>query len=265
MLENYMQAYFPEIQIIGEEDTTKEFIKESEFFSVEKEENINFNLIREGDIPDNLNYIDPNELCLYIDPIDSTEQFLKKNYAPVTSLVGLSLNSEAFIGFIYFPSYQGKDKQLTYFNIPTKGIFVYDTKTGDVQNVSIEKQDLSLWTFISSGTRTTSTMRDVFKLFDNSKTIQIHGLGNKALEVVLQDYLFLSSGPELGLWDVCAGHCLAKEVGGGLFYLDGTEVRYPNDKTSRTLTKTTFMSKSIIRAQKFVEIYKSGGIESELI
>jgi fructose-1,6-bisphosphatase/inositol monophosphatase family enzyme len=29
-----------------------------------------------------------------------------------------------------------------------------------------------------------------------------------------------------GFWDVCAGHCLAKELGGGLYHINGDEISY---------------------------------------
>ena len=44
MFENNLEKFYPEIKIIGEEDTTKDTIKESEYYKVDSENEINFNL-----------------------------------------------------------------------------------------------------------------------------------------------------------------------------------------------------------------------------
>ena len=195
MFENYMVKYFPTITIIGEEDTSDNLIKESEFFNIEEESEIDFDLVKESDIPENLREIKDEELGIYIDPIDSTEQFIKRNFAPVTSLVGITRNTEAFLGFIYFPYFEGKeDNSLVFMNIPTKGIFCYDTQKGQITPVEIKRQVEDQWTFVSSGSRTTENMKSLFSLFDNSTTLLVHGLGGKAIECVLYDYIFLASG-----------------------------------------------------------------------
>jgi 3'-phosphoadenosine 5'-phosphosulfate (PAPS) 3'-phosphatase len=125
MFENYFSKYFPTLKIIGEENTSDDLIKSSEFFSVNEE--VNMNIIEESQIPKNLTEINSEDLTIYIDPIDSTEQFIKRNFGPVTTLVGITLKSIPIVGFIYFNQFDldGKaPRPLVLMNIPQKGIFL---------------------------------------------------------------------------------------------------------------------------------------------
>lgn len=261
MFENYCEKYFPSMRIIGEEDTSTGFIKESDYYILESE--IDLNLIKESEIPESIQELDSEDLCLYIDPIDSTEQFIKRNFGPVTSLAGITKKTQAFIGFVYFPYYMGQENNsLVFFNIPSKGIFSFNTETNELKSVSYTKNPEDKWIFISSGSRTNETMKSLFKVF-NADSLQVHGLGEKAVQCVLNDYVYLASGKGLGFWDVCSGHALVKEAGGGLYYLDGSEVIYPKDATYRNLTGVCFMTSNANRVPQFLDTYSKSNIKLE--
>ncbi len=59
---------------------------------------------------------------------------------------------------------------------------------------------------------------------------------------------------------MCAGHCLCKELGGGLYYLDGTEIKYPKEINTRNLNGHCIMTSSKSRAIKFVDLFSKSGI-----
>lgn len=63
------------------------------------------NTIYESQIPETLREIDPQNLSIYIDPIDSTNEFIKKNFKPATTLVGITKDTIPIVGFIYFPEF----------------------------------------------------------------------------------------------------------------------------------------------------------------
>lgn len=272
MFENYMTKYFPEIKIVGEEDTSSNLIEKSEYFIVDEE--VDFNKVKESDIPDSILAIDPKELCLYIDPIDSTDQFIKKNFGPVTSLIGITLNGNAFIGFIHYPLYEGKDQAVTYLNIPSKGVFMYDYDKEDMSTASINKDEG--WPFISSGTRTTEEMKNrkniiLIKCLLNLKVIkplmrmdQEINLLNVLLMIMYILHLEVNCVIlflDLGYWDVCAGHCIAKELGGGLYYLNGEEVTYPCNYTEKNVKDIVILTASGDKVKKFLEVYDNSGIK----
>ncbi len=189
MFENYLFKYFPKMKFVGEEDTSKEVVKESKYYEIDTE--INFNLIKDSAIDGEVT----EEFCIYMDPIDSTEQFIKKNYIPVTCLVGITKNSKPYVGFIHFPYYKGEENNsLTFFNLPSHGIFCYNTNTDEIIKMPCENREVEEFTFVTSRTRTTQKMKDVMALFENSKSTFASGLGNKSLAVVLEDSIYISGG-----------------------------------------------------------------------
>jgi 3'-phosphoadenosine 5'-phosphosulfate (PAPS) 3'-phosphatase len=188
MFENNLNRYFPGLKIIGEEDTSTNLITQSKYYTTDE---VELDLLKENEIENQLE----DELCVFIDPIDSTEQFIKKNFIPVTSLVGITKNSKPYIGFIHYPFYEGKENNsITFFNLPSKGIFSHNSFTNEIKSVSTKKRDLNEWVFISSSTRTNPNMLEVFSLFENTSSIRASGLGNKSIGCVLDDNVFLSSG-----------------------------------------------------------------------
>jgi 3'-phosphoadenosine 5'-phosphosulfate (PAPS) 3'-phosphatase len=188
MLEINVNNYFPGLKIVGEEDTSSNIIPESKYYTIE---DVDLNIIDENQVEDS----QQDELCLFIDPIDSTDSFIKKNFIPVTCLVGITKNSKPFIGFVHYPLYEGKENNsLTFFNIPSKGIFSYNTFTNEIKTVITNQKDLSEWMFVSSSSKTNSKMLEVFALFENSSRVFASGLGHKAMKSLLEDQVFLSSG-----------------------------------------------------------------------
>jgi 3'-phosphoadenosine 5'-phosphosulfate (PAPS) 3'-phosphatase len=96
-------------------------------------------------------------------------------------------------------------------------------------------------------------------LFEGHELSQISGLGNKVIELVKRDLVFLSkAGP--GFWDVCAGHCLVNELGGGFSYVDGNEITYMNNG-ERQLMKGCIMSLSKEKLAKFLEKFEKSEIK----
>lgn len=156
MLENYMKKYFNNISIVGEEDLENVMVNESEFFNVEEE--INLNRIKPEDCDDAK--IEEDQLCMYIDPVDSTDQFINRKFEFVTSLIGVVKEGKPFIGFVNYPFYKGEDVSLTYFNIPNKGIYSYNANNDEISRVVVGENKLDEWSIISSGSRTTDQMKN---------------------------------------------------------------------------------------------------------
>jgi 3'-phosphoadenosine 5'-phosphosulfate (PAPS) 3'-phosphatase len=127
---------------------TKTIETETKYEIIKSEDSI----ISENDIPEKIRELDTSELCIYIDPIDSTSEFINRNFAPVTSLIGITLNQEAFMGMVHFPFYKGdKNNSLVFFNIPTRGNFIYNTETNDIKSITTVFSDK--WDFMTSASR----------------------------------------------------------------------------------------------------------------
>jgi 3'-phosphoadenosine 5'-phosphosulfate (PAPS) 3'-phosphatase len=149
LLEDYLNIHFPKLKFVGEEDTTnKDFLK-SDYLTTE---NINFNF-DENLIGQENRELNIDDLCLFVDPIDSTSQFIKGNFEPVTTLIGLTNKGMPLFGIIHFPSYQNKEP-LCYLNFPGNGVYQYDFEK--FEKVSSGKS--TSMNFISSNTRTSKDM-----------------------------------------------------------------------------------------------------------
>ena len=128
IFENYLGKFYPQIKIIGEEDTSTNVIKESEFFQLdenaeEKANEIKRKFFFEGN-EGKINQVPWEEVVFYIDPIDSTNNYMKKSYAPVTVMLGMSWKGEPFFGILHYFAFDGNlENSKTVFNIPGEGVY----------------------------------------------------------------------------------------------------------------------------------------------
>lgn len=253
MFELYFAKYFPKLRLIGEEDTSLDICKKHEIFNVEE---VNLNLIPETEIPEEHRTVSIDDLFALLDPIDATERFLKEDYLPVTSLIAFCLKGKPFLGFIYYPSENNKDK-VTYFNIPGKGLFEYrDNKFGK-STVLIRKDDE--YVFLLSKRKPMESAIKIFNNFPGYTIVNNHGVGHKSLIGIINDYLYLFPSKGSAIWDICAGHCIAKEYGGGYYTTKGEE--YPYDPENPYLADVCYFTSNPRKAKRFSEVFNTCGVD----
>ena len=97
-------------------------------------------------------------------------------------------------------------------------------------------------------------------LFPDPETVRVSGLGNKAVLSLVGDYFYFAPSMGLGYWDVCAGHALAREVGGGCYYVTGEEIVYPEVSTEKILPKVFCLTSSNKKAELFISKIKEANI-----
>jgi 3'-phosphoadenosine 5'-phosphosulfate (PAPS) 3'-phosphatase len=142
MFELHLQTYFPKIKIIGEEDTEKDLIKESELYSIDSIKDINTNLLAEELFPEEMENINVDDLVFFIDPIDSTSSFIKKNYKPATVMIGLTLKEKPLMGILHYFFWEGKNNSTkTVFNIPKKGVFEFNLDNDSMNKFNFKKNE----------------------------------------------------------------------------------------------------------------------------
>jgi 3'(2'), 5'-bisphosphate nucleotidase len=164
-----------------------------------------------------------SEITIFIDPIDGTKSLIKKNYYPVTTLIGLCLNNKPYLGFIHFV-FSNENK--TYFNFPGKGIFEYLPSENKFTNIPIKTDD-NKFDFIISSTRATEEMINFIKTFPNNSYENESGLGTKMVKCLLEDKIYFTVGKNtLGIWDICAASCLLNECGTDIICFNGEKVQY---------------------------------------
>jgi len=83
------------------------------------------------------------------------------------------------------------------------------------------------------------------------------GLGNKVTETIINNYLYFyfPTNGSLGYWDICAGHALAKEMGGNCLYSSGEELIYPCSYSNedKTVKKSIVISPDNKQLLKFLK------------
>ena len=252
--ELYLTKYFPSIRLIGEEDTTLDIIKEHEVFNIDNE--INLNLVPETSIPPEYQNINTDELYALLDPIDATERFLKEDYEPVTSLIAFVYKNKPFLGFIYYP-YENLKTQVCYFNIPSKGVFMY--KNNEISQLKPLRRNDNEYAFLLSKRKPMENAIKIFENFPGYIIINEHGVGHKSMVGIIQDALFLFPSKGSAIWDICAGDCLAREYGGGYYTTKGEE--YPYDPEKPYLMDCCYFTPSKYKAEKFAEVFNTCGVQ----
>lgn len=152
---NYLDIHFPGINFVGEEDTSNKINADENLFKIVENEEINFDLLK--NIIDSDEILNEKDVCIFMDPIDSTSSLIKNNFGPVTILVGLALKNLAHFGLVHFPILDNDEKQTaTYFNIPKKGIFKYNSDNNEISKIVHNKTDD--FTFVCSSSRSNDAM-----------------------------------------------------------------------------------------------------------
>ena len=236
-LVNIIQKFYSNLnlKIIGEETLNDEYDKiivdlsnkdKNEFLSslnkISKDKNYNF--------PNKFNLdskrlikINNSEISFFFDPIDGTKSLLKKKYYPVTTLLGVRIDNNPFIGFIHFV-FARENK--TYFNFPSLGIYEYTPLENKFKKMEI-KTDENKFSFVISSTRATKEMIEFIKTFPNNEYENESGLGTKMIKCLLEDKIYFTTGKNsCGLWDICAASCLLNELGSDIYCFNGERAKF---------------------------------------
>ena len=262
LFENTFHQYFPNITVFGEEDTSININISSDHELLVKMKQINPSKpLLDNEEGWNFCVKSSQQITLFIDPIDATNQLILHNYEPATVLVGICIDSKPTIGFIHYPF---ETKRFTYpitiFNYPSKGVFKYTNNKENKNRVEpLTIPENKKWTFIVSKSRAKPEMISFIKLFPNSEFVQENGLGNKAVELILNNYVYFSTGMyTVGYWDVCAADCICREIGGGFYDFDGLEISYASKK--EYINKLLFLVNDQQKREMFCKIVKENNV-----
>ncbi len=155
IMEQYIEKYFPGLTFIGEEDTTYILEYGDKYKFLTEIVDLNLEVIPASFFEKN--EYEFSEIKLFIDPIDATMEFIKKNFAVVTCLVGIVYKDEALAGLVHYPYYEVNDESLSFFNAPGKGIYEYHTYTEELKKLDFKTNDKVI--FSCSKSKTTPQMQ----------------------------------------------------------------------------------------------------------
>lgn len=157
------------------------------------------------------------QLCVWVDPLDGTKEFVYGTTDTVTTLIGIAVKGAAHAGVVYKPFV---DKAM--WGAVGAGVF------GDykVKNFADTNPEFPRTICTSSSHSTPALVANIESLHVD-KIVRIGGAGAKGLHVLTAGadaYVYPQNGTKK--WDTCAIHALFEAVGGRLTDAFGDPISY---------------------------------------
>lgn len=214
---------FPGIHIIAEEelkrasDDGSAIVVESDF----DDRPLRRSLDNEVHLPDELCRVPLDEVCVCIDPLDGTLEFVEGRLKSVQCLIGIAVRGLAVAGAIGLPFHDGP---VLYAIV---GCGAYNVPPAARGDISTRRGDGSVLT--SSQNPKHPVIRAAQRAIAAAELIPLGGAGNKVLAVGRGDADVALLNLITCLWDTCAPEALIRALGGTVTDLLGNRIRYSKD------------------------------------
>ncbi|XP_055615250.1 putative inositol monophosphatase 3 [Toxorhynchites rutilus septentrionalis] len=205
---NGLHRIFPKLNIISEEDATKRNCPDEKLFDLDPtvmQENSN--------VPDET--IDIEDVTVWIDPLDATQEYTEKLFQYVTTMVCVAIKGVPTIGVIHNP-----------FTKITTWAWVHKAVSESLNNLK-KDDDVKNPIVIVSRSHTgdvKNIAKDVFGV--SSRIIPAGGAGYKVLQVIHNNATGYIHSTAIKKWDICAGNAILNSVGGKMTDLRNQEILY---------------------------------------
>lgn len=214
---------FPNVKIIGEEGQTDLTLTHDDWLITEGDSDF----LENNKCPEKLKSIQPEDIVIWVDPMDGTSEYTQGFLDHVTVLIGVSVNEEAIGGIIHQPYFNATNEQPGRTIWGLKGL----GSGGFIQTSAAADK------FIVTTTRTHSTnlVQSAINALEPTEIIRVGGAGYKVLQLLegtAHAYVFASAG--MKKWDTCAPEAILEACGGaltdisGIHYKYGANVAFPN-------------------------------------
>ncbi|CAK95123.1 unnamed protein product (macronuclear) [Paramecium tetraurelia] len=182
-----------------------------------------------------------DDLCVWVDPLDGTLDFVKGDYENVTTLIGVSYKKQALMGIISQPFIKVQEPQNShefkpkiYFgHHPQQRVFyTSDCSSKIPQELKKPQFDPSNVRLCTQRNRLSNQELQKIKSL-GCQLYQMGGSGKKSLTVLEGETdMFICLGVGMSKWDICAPEALFKTFGGDFVGLAGQHYEYnPKDKS----------------------------------
>lgn len=157
--------------------------------------------------------VDPARLCVFIDPLDATNEFVRGATDCVMTLVGIALDGQPVGGVCYQP-FLGETGTLTW------GL------VGAGTNLPVSRP-AKVGGYAVTMSKTNSALLDhVCAKLQPVTQLRAGGSGFKSLQVIQGNCNVQVAGKGVKLWDLCAPHAILRTLGGALTDIFGREISY---------------------------------------
>jgi len=212
--------HWPELHIIGEEDTSKE---EKNFSELD--------LTRLNDVEissDTCTTYPLEDITLYVDPIDGTKEFTEGLYSNVTILIGIANKNRPIAGVISQPWSENNTHA-------TKGPLCWGLVgygvIGIQPTILPPPTDDDGLVVVVTRSHPTEMLQKGLERLNPKQILKVVGCGYKSL-IVLQGKAHLYYYPSKGTskWDTCAPEALLTSIGGSVTDIFGDKIDYGRDQ-----------------------------------
>lgn len=206
-----LKRWFPKLRIFSEEDGGEHKCPDHKFFDLDPtvlHESIN--------IPDD-DLIDFEDVTVWIDPLDATQEYTEKLFEYVTVMVCVAVKGRPIIGVIHNP-----------FSKVTTWAWVNKAQSENLAN--LPKRTAKTLSFIVSRSHAGDVKEFSKATFgEDVAVISAAGAGFKVLQVVHGNATAYLHSTAIKKWDICAGNAILNSLGGKMTDLDDADLDYgPN-------------------------------------
>ncbi|KAF5292890.1 hypothetical protein FQR65_LT11142 [Abscondita terminalis] len=201
---HHLKANFPSLQVISEES-----IDCDENQPLTNNVEHNFKLMDE--------WVKEDNIKVWIDPLDATQEYTEKLYNYVTTMVCVTVNGYPVMGIIHKP-------------FLNKTFWAWMHKSN--LNSTLKTRNDNTLKFIVSRSHTGKVKEAIHEAFQNKSVeiISAGGAGYKVLELVhnnVDAYIHLTA---IKKWDICAGNAILNAVHGRMSTKENAEINYGNSE-----------------------------------
>jgi 3'(2'), 5'-bisphosphate nucleotidase len=170
------------------------------------------------------------DAVVWIDPLDGTSDFVKKNLPAVTVLIGLSINGNSRLGVVHNPFKKDDEKNsITYYATAEHGAYSLDYHNSMTIEETLKRTPTYLEPFdhfeepaankeikvAASLQHSSPQMVEILNLIAPVEICKIGGAGNKCNNLAIGNVdCYIHPSPGLKFWDLCAPESIIKAMGG---------------------------------------------------
>merc|ERR1712127_94081 len=219
-----LKTKYPQVTIIGEEDGDDGEAGDEKVFEALAPE------VMDKSFPEDLQNVAPERICIWVDPLDGTMEFVDRMLHHVTILIGIAVDGKAISGVVNQPffGFDDETKKPDQWGRSIWGVVGLGS-FGPFEQKPLPKDKKIICTTRSHASHDVNACIEAMK---PDEILRQGGAGNKVLRVIEGDahaYVFASPGTKK--WDTCAPEAVLVAMGGALTDMHGNVMAY--DKNAK--------------------------------
>jgi 3'(2'), 5'-bisphosphate nucleotidase len=206
-------------------------------------------------VPAELQGLSWDEVCVWVDPVDGTKEFIMGDaqngrLLAVTTLIGISLRGRPIAGIIHEPfrptGAEGTERlgHTTWGVVGVGNFGVVRESEGPLPPVLTAYNGKMIVIASPNKSNVMNGCIDDLKGKCSAGIVHLNACGNKELRLLEQKGNVMLQGPSCGRWDICAAEALLLAAGGIVTDLDGKLIVYDHKAYSHKCTKGALASLS---------------------